>query len=153
MYRSTNHGTSWTAINEGLPIKMWVNSLSSDGLYLYAGMDAHSVWRRPLAQVTEVRALPDAEMPTRFALAQNYPNPFNPSCDILYALPQACRVWLGIYDIQGQKIRTVYQGYISAGANFFDLSLPENSRAEYIYVLKMGDRKVSGKLMQMGTGK
>ena len=81
------------------------------------------------------------------------PNPFRNNVRFVITSPEAGNGVLDVFNIQGQKIRTVYQGYISAGANFFDLSLPENSRAEYIYVLKMGDRKVSGKLMQMGTGK
>ncbi len=46
-------------------------------------------------------------LPDHFALAQNFPNPFNPVTTINYQLPQTEMVKLVIYNLYGQKIKTL----------------------------------------------
>jgi len=61
-------------------------------------------------------AMPGSDMvPASFRLMQNYPNPFNPSTHIAYHLPQAARVSLKIYNIEGREIRTLVDEFQSAG--------------------------------------
>ena len=57
----------------------------------------------------------DKQLPTAFNLQQNYPNPFNPVTSINYQLASDAHVTLTIYDIMGQKIRTVVNEEQSAG--------------------------------------
>ncbi|MBL7958918.1 immunoglobulin domain-containing protein [bacterium] len=47
------------------------------------------------------------ELPANFSLSQNFPNPFNPSTKISYALAKRSRVTMSIYNILGQKVRTI----------------------------------------------
>ena len=57
----------------------------------------------------------ERKIPTTFAVAQNYPNPFNPGTYISYQLPKPCEVTIIVYNLSGQKIRTLVQGKREAG--------------------------------------
>ncbi len=54
-----------------------------------------------------------------FQLYQNYPNPFNCSTKIKFYLQQKSQIKLTIYNILGDKIRTLYKGSKSAGISEF----------------------------------
>jgi tetratricopeptide (TPR) repeat protein len=54
-------------------------------------------------------------VPKDFALYQNYPNPFNAQTRIQYDLPKNARVHLQIYNILGQKVKTLADGFQHAG--------------------------------------
>lgn len=49
------------------------------------------------------------QQPTSTALFQNYPNPFNPATTVAYILAEESEVWLAIYDLAGQRMRTLVQ--------------------------------------------
>jgi hypothetical protein len=55
------------------------------------------------------------DSPKTFTLFPNYPNPFNPDTYIEYALPTDCQVTLVIYNILGQRIRTLINSHQTAG--------------------------------------
>jgi len=46
-------------------------------------------------------------VPSAFRLDQNYPNPFNPSTSINYELPNYSKLSINIYNILGQKIKSL----------------------------------------------
>lgn len=52
---------------------------------------------------------------TGYSLSQNYPNPFNATTFIKFALPQASSVFLDIFNIRGNKIRSLVAGQQSPG--------------------------------------
>ena len=54
-------------------------------------------------------------LPEKVALYQNYPNPFNPETRIHYDIPDLTHVTLEIYNINGQKVRTLVNAAKSPG--------------------------------------
>lgn len=56
-----------------------------------------------------------AQLPQEFALYQNYPNPFNPQTAIPYDLARSGHVRLRIYNVLGQEVLTLFNGYAETG--------------------------------------
>lgn len=52
---------------------------------------------------------------TEFNLSQNYPNPFNPETEISYGMPKSGNVIINIFNIEGQKVRSLVNAYQSPG--------------------------------------
>jgi hypothetical protein len=56
-----------------------------------------------------------APIPASFFLSQNYPNPFNPTTTISYGLPKDSQVKVEVFNLLGQRIRVLVDGYEKAG--------------------------------------
>lgn len=52
--------------------------------------------------------------PDDYGLKQNYPNPFNPDTKINFALVEDSPVRLTIYNIKGEKIKTIFDEFVPA---------------------------------------
>jgi len=86
---------------------------------------------------------PSASIPDRFELKENYPNPFNASTEISYSLPVESEVKLAIYNIRGQKVKTLVDGKQTAGVHKVTWD-GKNDKGEsvasgvYFYTIKAG---------------
>ena len=95
---------------------------------------------------------PGEEVPTTFTLAQNYPNPFNPTTTINYTLPSASAVKITIYNIKGQKVRTLVDSKDQqAGAHSIEWDGRDEiggsvSTGFYVYRLEAADLVLSRKM-------
>jgi len=104
---------------------------------------------------TSIVSVDDLELiPTTYGLSQNYPNPFNPTTSIEFALPEASEVSLEIYNLLGQKVRTLVSGYVPAGYintswDGMDQNGKEISSGTYIYRLQTADQSFSKKMVLM----
>jgi len=54
-------------------------------------------------------------LPATYFLSQNYPNPFNPTTSISFGLPAASEVRLEVFNLLGQRVRTLVKGDMEAG--------------------------------------
>jgi len=55
------------------------------------------------------------DLPIEHVLFPAYPNPFNPEAHLSFALPEAKKVSLKIYDTTGRQVATLYDGWYNAG--------------------------------------
>lgn len=96
------------------------------------------------AQKIALKAAGAATLPKEYALRGNYPNPFNAKTIISFALPQESRVTLDIYNILGQKVRTLVDGAMPAGNHKLEWDGTDHNGAGvssgvYLYKLKADD--------------
>ncbi len=85
--------------------------------------------------------------PTQFQLAQNYPNPFNPATSIRFDIPKATHVTLTIFDITGQKVKTLLDHeLVPAGTRVVKFEPYNLASGVYFYRLET-DKYVSSKKM------
>jgi hypothetical protein len=73
--------------------------------------------------------------PSQFLLEQNYPNPFNPTTTISFSIPMADHVSLKIYNSQGQEIKTLIDGRLSAGRHACEWLMENAAGGVYFYRL------------------
>ncbi|MFQ5708979.1 MAG: FlgD immunoglobulin-like domain containing protein [bacterium] len=90
-------------------------------------------------------------VPERFELAQNFPNPFNPSTTIEYKVAKATNLTLDIYNLLGQKIRSLIDQPQAPGTyrvqwNGRDDQGRQVSSGIYIYRFQAGNRVFFNKM-------
>ena len=117
-YKDQNDGTNWMASREinGNP-----------------GRDNIAV---------SVEELRQQEIPSEYKLLQNYPNPFNPATHINYSVPEDCKITLKIYNILGQEVATLFEGYRQRGN--YTVSFDGSSLSSGVYFYRMMSEKFSG---------
>lgn len=104
-------------IDDGGPlVRFWkqVNGSDSLGMAMLPGFERGGVM---LNFATIAGDEGGKSLPSEFELAQNYPNPFNPSTLIEFALPQGSQVQLTVYNVLGQEVQTLVNGYLAAGVH------------------------------------
>ncbi len=106
-----------------------------------------------VGNVTNVREkkLIQNVIPT-FQVYQNYPNPFNPTTTIEYNIPKPGNVKIGIYNIQGQLIRTLFSNFQQAGLHSIIWDSQNNlgtnvASGIYFYQIKFNSSILVKKLM------
>jgi hypothetical protein len=62
----------------------------------------------------------------------NYPNPFNPNTNIVFTTPTANNYTIKIYNILGQEIAILYNGYLSEGMHKFEFNVENINTGIYL---------------------
>ena len=84
----------------------------------------------------------EEEIPSAFVLKQNYPNPFNPTTTIEYSIAEGSNVDLKVYNILGEEVAVLANGFFAAGSykiNFSAKNLPSG-----IYIATLNASAQSG---------
>lgn len=88
-------------------------NLSPDASMFATNKNAHNDGVKSFDATTE-SALTKELLPTEYSLV-SYPNPFNPATRLSFALPQASRVLLSVYNIQGRLVNELVAKHYEAG--------------------------------------
>ena len=91
-------------------------------------------------------------VPEVFTLHQNYPNPFNPKTKISYELSVNEFISINIYDIKGDKIKSLINNNQEAGYRFVNWDstndLGDNvSAGMYLYTIQAGEFRKTKKMI------
>jgi len=92
-----------------------VKSLREDGVYwsMHRGNPRRTGNHGDL--FTSVSENHFSQSPRTYSLSQNHPNPFNPPTTIAYTLPEACQVKFVIFNILGEKVKTLVNRWEEKG--------------------------------------
>mgnify|MGYP006280947013 CR=1 FL=1 len=90
--------------------------------------------------------------PHKFQLKQNYPNPFNPTTNIEFKLKRADKVKLSIYNMLGQKVRTLVSKDMTPGAHKIQWNATNDLGEKvvsgvYFYKLQAGNHTETRKML------
>lgn len=96
----------------------------------YSNLDSTSVWKSGV-----ITGIKDSKVPIKYELNQNYPNPFNPSTIIRYGIPKAGNVNLTVFNMVGQRVRTLVSGYQKEG--YYHIEFNASNLPSGIYFLQM----------------
>ena len=93
-------------------------------------------------------------LPLVTELEGNYPNPFNPTTTINFSLKTAEKTLLEIYNIRGEKVRTLVDGELQADYhsivwNGTDNSGKKSASGVYFYKMKAGSYQQTKKMILM----
>jgi len=120
------------------------------GLTYFDDFTVKKLAERPVVSIDDESHL--AQTPNEYRLSQNYPNPFNPTTTIEFTTPIDGLVSLDVYNVLGQKIKTLYSGHKSAGHHRVvwdatNASGEAMSTGVYIYMLNGVNGQASQKMV------
>ena len=103
--------------------------------------------------ITEVDDNEDGNiLPFNFELSQNYPNPFNPATSIEYSIPTKSHVTIEVFNILGQRVRTLVDHEKPAGS--YNITWDGNTNSGnpaatglYVYRFQAGEYVETKKMM------
>jgi hypothetical protein len=85
--------------------------------------------------------------PGSFKLAQNYPNPFNPGTTIEFSIPEAMRVVITVYDINGRAVAEIFNQQVLKGPHVISFDSGNLASGIYFYTLRAGSYQATKKMM------
>ena len=156
---SINNGTSWQAsavfnnLAAGSVTGIKVKKLSSGCISGAVNCDASACSQGARIATTSTPdntpIVADLNVAEGQTTVKAFPNPFSDNVKFVVTASQGGNASLELYNSLGQKVKTVFQGRILSGANTFQVYLPSMKSAQLFYVLSVGDKKVTGKLLQL----
>lgn len=86
-------------------------------------------------------------IPNNFSLEQNFPNPFNPSTQIRYSVEKPAMVTLEVYNMMGQKLATLVNGFKASGTHSITFNASSLASGMYMYRLTSGSTSLTKSMM------
>lgn len=110
------------------------------------------IWQVMVSPITGINEATSGKLPQNAVLHQSHPNPFNSTTMIRYDLPVSSYVIVEIYNLLGQKIRTVEAQWKLAGRHQINWDGKNDagvdvSNAVYVYQMTAGHFKETRKVI------
>jgi hypothetical protein len=86
-------------------------------------------------------------IPQQYMMGQAYPNPFNAETTIPFSLAKASEIELSVYNMLGQKILRLADGYFAAGGHAVKFNAADYATGLYIVELKVEGHLLNQKLL------
>ena len=131
-------------------------SMRPDWVNIYLADSLGNEKSKGASLVTSVSNNPDNPViPESYITVKSYPNPFNPDVIINFSIPNHLTnsiAELVIYDIQGQKIKTLVNEALPTGNYLVKWNATDEngigvSSGVYIYVLRLAGQQATGKMI------
>ncbi len=87
------------------------------------------------------------DIPESFFVSQNYPNPFNPSTKIRFGLSTSSHVAVKVYNMLGQEVATLVDGWKDAGQYEIVFDAGNLSSGVYLCRVQAGDAVTTKRMM------
>ena len=137
VFLSSNNGSSWTAVNNGLPGWSPVYSLAISGSNIFAGTGGGGVWKRALSDITGIE---DNNYKSNITL---YPNPANNKVTITNNNLPAKETTISIFNIQGELMLSEK----FKEQNAIELNISKFAGGIYILKIQIGNEIENKKLV------
>jgi|GEM_PF-4006865 len=141
LYISGNLGETWIEENSfteqtgvNYVTKLHATTDARGQSKLFAGTFGAGLFSSPSILVS-VEDEFNEDIPNNFHLAQNYPNPFNPSTTIEFSIPQSGLYEIAVYNILGQKVKTLLRNELQPGSHKVEFNAAELASGIYLYKL------------------
>jgi len=91
-------------------------------------------------------------IPSKISVKQNYPNPFNPSTKINVEIPNRSNVSINIFDVNGKKIKNLFNSSLAAGSHVFEWNAKDDNgilmaSGVYYYKILINENFFVGKML------
>ena len=114
--------------------------------YAVAG-DVYSLDNVRFQAINALTPPPPETLPVDYSLEANFPNPFNPTTTIRYSIPTNTFVKLEVYNILGQHVLSLVNGFQPVGTYNLSVDLSGYASGVYFYTLQADAFRQTRKLL------
>lgn len=114
--------------------------------YFHGEIDGIKIYNYPIHLMTAIDHNKRNSVPVHYSLSQNYPNPFNPTTEIKFAIPELTDVQLNVYNVLGQKVKTLFNAKVTPGeykVNWDGTNDSGHQVASGVYLYMLKTKKLS----------
>lgn len=111
-------------------------SIASDGTINCTPTISLAAYGSAVLKADKLTAIENDNRIATFKLEQNYPNPFNPLTNINFELPLSGYTKLFVYNLLGEKVKTLINGFMDAGMHSVKFDASDFGSGIFFYKLE-----------------
>jgi photosystem II stability/assembly factor-like uncharacterized protein len=143
IYRSTDHGVTWSRFNSGLKNLAIEDIAVTPSGYLIVSTSHNGFYRSRTAQTT--RAVPEPAISV-----ESYPNPVMGIVTIGFTTAVDGVVTIELYTSAGEQVAKIFEGRRAAGHHEVRFDTGRLADGVYIYRVRLGDAEGTGRISVIG---